>query len=157
MLETLKQFLADLTGEAKRQEHFRDDDYRLAAAALLIHVCSVDGEMSGVERVKLHAVLRDRFGLDDGATAELIDAAVAADQEAVDLYHFTSLINRSLDEEGRRRVVEMMWELIYADGRVTEFEENVVWRASDLLGVSSRERIEIKHRVASEQRGDAEA
>jgi uncharacterized tellurite resistance protein B-like protein len=157
MLESLKQFLNDLTGEAKRQEHFRDDDYRLAAAALLIHICSVDGEMSAVERDKLHVVLRDRFRLDDAATAELIDAAAAADQEAVDLYHFTSLINRSLDEEGRRRVVEMMWELIYADGRVTEFEENVVWRASDLLGVSSRERIEIRHRVAAEQGGDPEA
>ena len=157
MLESLKQFLTDLTGEAKRQEHFRDDDYRLAAAALLIHVCSVDGEMSAVERDKLHAVLRDRFSLDDVATAALIDAAATADEESVDLYHFTSLINRSLDAAGRRRVVEMMWELIYADGRVTEFEENVVWRASDLLGVSSRERIEIRHRVAAEQRRDAEA
>ena len=42
----------------------------------------------------------------------------------------------------------MMWELVYADGRVTEFEENVVWRAADLLAISSRDRIELKHRVA---------
>jgi uncharacterized tellurite resistance protein B-like protein len=42
----------------------------------------------------------------------------------------------------------MMWELVYADGSVTEFEDNVVWRASDLLGISSRDRIELKHRVA---------
>lgn len=153
MLESLKQFLADLAGEAKQQDHFGDDDYRLAAAALLIHVCSVDGDMSAVERDKLHALLKQRFSLDDRTTAELIDAATAADHEAVDLYHFTSLINRSLDGEGRGRVVEMMWELIYADGRITEFEENVVWRASDLLGVSSRERIEIRHRVAAEQEG----
>ena len=43
----------------------------------------------------------------------------------------------------------MMWELVYADGEVSEFEDNVVWRAADLLGVSSRDRIELKHRVAS--------
>jgi uncharacterized tellurite resistance protein B-like protein len=67
-----------------------------------------------------------------------------------DLYHFTSLLNRSLDEEGRRRMVEMMWQIVYVDGRVTEFEENVVWRAADLLGVSSRERIELRQRVAAE-------
>jgi uncharacterized tellurite resistance protein B-like protein len=42
----------------------------------------------------------------------------------------------------------MMWELVYADGKVSEFEENVVWRAADLLGVSSRERIDLRHRVA---------
>ena len=43
----------------------------------------------------------------------------------------------------------MMWELVYADGQVSEFEDNVVWRAADLLGVSSRDRIDLKHRVAA--------
>ena len=151
MLEPLKQFLADLAGGTKQQAHFAEDDYRLAAAALWIHVTAVDGDMSAVERDKLHAVLKLRFALDDTATTELIDAAIAADRDAVDLYHFTSLINRALDEDGRLRMVEMMWEMIYADGRVTEFEENVVWRASDLLGISSRSRIEIRHRVAARQ------
>ena len=55
---------------------------------------------------------------------------------------------RSLDEDGRRKIVEMMWELVYVDGNVSEFEDNVVWRAADLLGVSSRDRIDLKHRVA---------
>jgi uncharacterized tellurite resistance protein B-like protein len=45
----------------------------------------------------------------------------------------------------------MMWELVYADGQVSEFEDNVVWRAADLLGVSSRDRIDLKHRVAATQ------
>jgi uncharacterized tellurite resistance protein B-like protein len=52
------------------------------------------------------------------------------------------------------RIVEMMWELVYADGRVSEFEENVVWRAADLLAISSRDRIELKHRVASRASAD---
>ena len=58
---------------------------------------------------------------------------------------------RSVNEEGRLRIVEMMWELVYADGQVSEFEDNVVWRAADLLGVSSRDRIDLKHRVAGRQ------
>ena len=45
----------------------------------------------------------------------------------------------------------MMWEMIYADGQVSEFEDNVVWRAADLLGISSRDRIDLKHRVAERQ------
>jgi uncharacterized tellurite resistance protein B-like protein len=151
MLEPLKHFLADLAGGAKQQAHFADHDYRLAAAALLIHVITVDGAMSAVERDKLHGMLKQRFVLDDIATTELIEAAAAADRDAVDLYHFTSLINRALDEDGRLRMVEMMWEMIYADGHVTEFEENVVWRAADLLGISSRSRIELRHRVAAQQ------
>jgi uncharacterized tellurite resistance protein B-like protein len=151
MLDSLKQFLFDLSGGDKPQHRFGHDDYRLAAAALLVHVCTIDGDMSTTGREKLHSVLEYRFGLDEAGTTELVDAAMAADREAVDLYHFTSLINRSLDEEGRKRVVEMMWQIIYADGHVTEFEDNVVWRASDLLGVSSRERIEIRQRVAAER------
>jgi uncharacterized tellurite resistance protein B-like protein len=58
---------------------------------------------------------------------------------------------RSVDEDGRKRIVEMMWELVYADGNVSEFEDNVVWRAADLLGVSSRDRIHLKHRIAQDQ------
>jgi uncharacterized tellurite resistance protein B-like protein len=75
--------------------------------------------------------------------------------EAVDLYHFTSVIMRSLDEAGRLRIVEMMWELVYADDNVSEFEDNVVWRAADLLGVSSRDRLELKRQVASRRSAPA--
>jgi uncharacterized tellurite resistance protein B-like protein len=56
---------------------------------------------------------------------------------------------REVNEAGRLKIVEMMWELVYADGAVSEFEDNVVWRAADLLAVSSRDRIELKHRVAA--------
>jgi uncharacterized tellurite resistance protein B-like protein len=105
--------------------------------------------MSDLERDQMHAVVKRQFGLDEATTDELVAEATEAEHEAVDLYHFTSLINRSLDEDGRRRIVEMMWEIIYADGRVTEFESNLMWRAADLLGISSRERIELGQRVAS--------
>ena len=90
--------------------------------------------MTDAERDKLRAVLKSRFALDDAATDELIDVGTLAENEAVDLYHFTSLINRSLDEPGRLGIVEMMWEIVFADGRVNEFEDNLMWRAADLLG-----------------------
>lgn len=150
MLHTIRSFIAELAGDAKPADRFEDNDYRLAAAALLVHALVVDGIISPVERRKLHSVLKYRFNLEDAATDELIDEAMLVEGEAVDLYRFTSLINRSLDEEGRRRIVEMMWELIYADGRVNEFEDNLVWRVADLLGISSRERIELKQQVAAD-------
>jgi uncharacterized tellurite resistance protein B-like protein len=154
MLETLKNFLTDLTGGAKPPERFAENDYRLAAAALLVHAATIDGTMTAAEGDKLKAVLKHCFALDDAATAELIDEATAAEHEAVDLYHFTSTINHKLDEDGRRRIVEMMWEVIYADGRLNEFEDNLVWRAADLLNVSSRDRVDIRRRVAGERAFD---
>ncbi len=152
MFEAFRKFLADVTDGAKQPIHFAENDYRLAAAALLVHAAAIDGDLSEVERDKLHAVIKRRFDLDDATTDVLVAEATEAEHEAVDLYHFTSLINRSLDEDGRRRMVEMMWEIAFADGHAGEFEDNLLWRAADLLGVSAHDRIELRHRVAS-QRG----
>lgn len=149
MLDRLRQFISDVVSPTGTEHRtFDEGDYRLAAAALLIHVISLDGPPSEAEMGKLHALLEHRFELDPGTAAALIADATVVEGEAVDLYHFTSVIMRSVAEDGRLRIIEMMWELVYADDHVSEFEENVVWRAADLLGISSRERINLKHRVA---------
>jgi uncharacterized tellurite resistance protein B-like protein len=153
MFASIRKFLADVSEGGKHPRHFEHNDYRLAAAALLVHAAAVDGNMSAVERDKLHAIIKLRFGLDQEETDELVAEATEAEHDAIDLYGFTSLINRALDEDGRRRIVEMMWEMVYADGRVSEFESNLIWRAADLLGISSRDRIELRRRVA-DARGD---
>ena len=150
MLDGLRQFIADVVSPSAHADRaFDDTGYRLAATALLIHVISIDGEPSETERRKLHSLIESRFGLDRGTADHLIASATLVEGEAVDLYHFTSVIMRSVDEEGRLRIVEMMWELVYADGEVSEFEDNVVWRAADLLAVSSRDRINLKRRIAA--------
>jgi uncharacterized tellurite resistance protein B-like protein len=153
MFESFKSFISDFVDGDKHPSQFAEDDYRLAAAALLVHAAAIDGEMSRSERDALHAIIKKRFNLDDAATNELIDKATAAEQESVDLYHFTHLLNRALDEDGRAKIVEMMWEIVYADGQRDELEDNLLWRAADLLGVSARERIELRRRVGGESAG----
>src|SRR5262249_23585231 len=105
MFEAFKQFLSDVTEGGKHPRHFAENDYRLAAAALLVHAAAIDGNISEAERDKLHQVIKRRFDLDDATTDELVAEATEAEREAIDLYHFTKLINRSLDEDGRRRLV----------------------------------------------------
>ncbi len=150
MFEAFKHFVTEFAAGAKHPSAFGDDDYRLAAAALLVHAAAIDGEMSQSERDKLHAVIQQHFQLGDAATAELIEKATAAEHEAVDLYHFTHLLNRVLDEPGRAKVIEMMWQIVYADGSRDELEDNLLWRAADLLGVSQRERIALRRRIGGE-------
>jgi uncharacterized tellurite resistance protein B-like protein len=153
MFAAFKSFISDIVEGDKHPSHFAEDDYRLAAAALLVHAASIDGAMLPSERDKLHAVIKQRFALDDAATEELIAKATAAEHESVDLYHFTHVLNRTLNEEGRARVIEMMWEIVYADGRRDELEDNLLWRAADLLGISPGERIALRRRVAGEDAG----
>jgi uncharacterized tellurite resistance protein B-like protein len=155
MLDRLRHFIADVvSSETPEHRSFDETGCKLAATALFVHIISLDGTPSDVEIRKLHELIETRFGLDPGTANKLIEAATRVEGDAVDLYRFTSVIMRSLNDEDRLRIVEMMWELVYADGHVSEFEENVVWRAADLLAVSSRDRIELKHRVGKRSAAD---
>jgi uncharacterized tellurite resistance protein B-like protein len=154
MFEVFKKFVSDLADGETHPSQFADNDYRLSAAALLIHAAAIDGAISDLEHERLHAVIKRWFDLDETATDELVRKATEVEDKSIDLYHFTSLLGRTLDEDGRRRVIEMMWEIVYADGRVSEFEDNLIWRAADLLGVSTRERVELRQRVAASRGHD---
>ena len=151
MFESFKKLIADVSDGGKHPSRFDDGDYRLAAAALLIHAACIDGDSSPVERDKIHAMIKQRFNLDDAVADKLIAEAAEVEQKSIDLYHFTTRLNRSLDDARRARVVEMMWQIVFADGTVTEFEDNLIWRAADLLGISRDERIALRERVASQK------
>ena len=151
MFDTLKSILGDKSG---RRDEPPAMDERLATAALLVHTIAVDGEIKPREKQALHDALTHRFGLTRSEADDLIARARERDNEAVDLYGFTSVLKRSLEPEGRERVIEMMWEIVYADGGVHEFEDNMVWRVAELLGVSSRDRIRLRKRIEARAGGD---
>jgi uncharacterized tellurite resistance protein B-like protein len=148
LFRSIKTLISDLMGGARPRG--QDQGYKLATAALLTRVATVHNEMSVARRERLHTLLKSAFGLDDSTAAQLIEESVAVNRNAIDLYHFTRELNEVLDDEGRRRTVRLMWEIVYADGNVNEFEANIIWRASDLLGVSSRQRVELRQLVSAE-------
>jgi uncharacterized tellurite resistance protein B-like protein len=149
MLKEIRRLFADLHGEGKHFSHFDGDDYRVAAAALLVHVAMLDHDLTGPAREKLRGLLMAQFSLTGELADELIEAAMAADRDAVDFYHFTSLLMRNLDEQGRLRIVEMLWNMAFVDGAISEFEDSVMWRVADLLAVSPRDRIALRQQVVN--------
>src|SRR5258708_22545964 len=112
MFDAFRKFLSACTAGDKHPSRFEGDDYRLAASALLVHAAAIDGEISQVGRDKLHAVIKRRFGLDEAATDQLLVEATAAEQQAVDLYRFTSLVNPAPDEAGRPRILQRVAEIV---------------------------------------------
>ncbi|MFA6266465.1 MAG: TerB family tellurite resistance protein [Pseudolabrys sp.] len=154
MFDAIMKFIGERYEDESRAADFGDTDYRLAAAALLVHTAAIDGSISDVEHARLHDVIKQRFKLDDEAADKLLARAEEADEKAIDLYHFTTRLNRALDDKQRARIVEMMWQVVFADGQVTEFEDNLIWRAADLLHVSREERIALRTRVAGEKIAD---
>ena len=151
MLQALKKLISDVTDGHSHPDRFADGDYRLAAAVLLVHTANIDGNFADGERTRLRAIIQQNFNLDDAAADELIAEAIEAERRSIDLYQFTSKLNRTLDEKGRARIVEMMWQIVFADGLVSEFEDNLIWRAADLLGISREERIALRERVSAQR------
>jgi uncharacterized tellurite resistance protein B-like protein len=151
MLGPIKNLISNLVGDAGAQSRSKDNDGRLATAALLTRVATVHGEMSKVRKKKLHAILKPCFALDDIAIDQLIEDSAEIDRTAVDLYHCTRQLTKVLDDQGRRHVVRMMWEIVCADGKVNALEDNIIRRAADLLRVSSRQRVELRQRVSADR------
>jgi uncharacterized tellurite resistance protein B-like protein len=136
MLDSFFALIQNLAGEAPPA--FEEGDYRLAAAALMIHVMSVDGQVTEAEEAKLRALLASSFAMSAADTDRLIEAAKGFEQESVDMTTFTGILRRALDEPARRRIVALMWDLVLADGQALESEDVTVTRAAELLGVSAR-------------------
>ena len=144
-----KEFVDRVAGDQRPVRNLREEELRLAAAALLVHASMIDGHVDPVERRKLKALLQERFDLGGDEVRPLLEVADAREIESVDLYRFTSVLCRELDQDGRQRIVEMLWEVVMADGVVHEFEANLVWRAAELLGVSTRDRVRLRKAVES--------
>jgi uncharacterized tellurite resistance protein B-like protein len=141
MLDRILNFLKELpSGESNRRK-LSADDPRIAAAALMYHVMDADGVRQDAEWERLKQALTETFGVTGAALDELIAAGSAADEEAIDLYAFTSVLKRHLEPEQRVEFIGLMWNIAYADGQLDELEDNTLWRVADLLGVDSRDRV----------------
>lgn len=136
MLRRIADFFTAIV-EGRSSARFAPDDYRLAAAVMLVQVSAVDGDVAPVERGKLGLLLGPAFDLSPRETEDLIEAALAAGRENADIADFAAILARALEPADRERIVAMMWDLALVDGHAGEFEESAIARAARLLGVES--------------------
>lgn len=149
MLKEIASLLDRLTG-ATSGEALGEDDLRVATAALLIHVMAIDGEVTEAESKQLRALLAGHFDLADAELNRLLVEAEREEQEAVDIYRFTSALRDRLPLEQKRDLIAIMWRLVYADGKLEPLEDNLIWRTAELLAVPARDRMQLKQMVRAE-------
>jgi uncharacterized tellurite resistance protein B-like protein len=147
MLERLLSFMKDLPSGRGKAALGTADDPRIAAAALMVHLMDADGVRHSEESESLQRALSAAYGISGAALDALLTAGEEADQEAVDLYAFTSVLKRHLDEKARVEFIGIMWDVVYADGELHELEDNIVWRVAELIGVDRRDRIAARQRA----------
>ena len=148
MFDLLKTFFTDeSSGHNESGLDLDGDDHRLAEAALMFHVIAADGRITDSEQARMKEILIGQYDLSESEFIQLFEAARNADAEAVDLYRFTTLLKKRLDREQRIAIIEHMWEMVFADGKMHELEDNVVWRIAQLMEVETQDRIAMKQRV----------
>lgn len=148
MLRRLKDFLQVRKGRAAAGDgRHSTAELHLAAAALLVEAALIDDSFDEVERARVGALLSGRFELDASEVESLIEAAEVRVESASGLHGFTSEIRRHFDHAERIAMIEMLWDVVYADGVLHDFEANMLRRVTGLLYVTDRESGEARKRV----------
>lgn len=133
--------------DAGDPETHRADGRALAAAVLMVEAARLDGNFDESERRSIRSLVTDRFGLDDAEADDLIAEAETVHDDSNHLVRFTRAIKETCPPEERVAIVEMLWEVVYADGVLHDYEANLLRRVGGLIYVSDRDRGAARKRV----------
>ena len=123
---------------------------RVATAVLLVEVARADFIIVLSEKLRLRELLEQQFHLSTQELDALLEEAEADADRMVSIQHVTRLLNEHYDHAMKRQVVEMMWQLVYADGEKDHYEEHLIRQVADLLYVSHSEFIQARHKAEAE-------
>lgn len=123
----------------------RDGAIRNATAVLMVDVARADYEFDADEFDSLLRLIQAHFDLSAEDAATLVNAADERVDGLTSLHDFTQLLHNNLDEQEKARVVGLLWQIAYADGRLDKYEDALVLKISDLLHVSRGKVMQLKH------------
>lgn len=125
----------------------REDDLRIATCALFLEIANIDDEFSDEERESILRIIRQEYGLSEDHAIELARRAMSQLEGSIDLWGFTNLINENYSEDEKQRVVELLWRVVYADGKLDKHEDYLMHKVAQLLRLSNKQMIAAKLKV----------
>ena len=146
MIDLVKKFFGE-TKKATNADKHTSHDIRVATCALLLEMAHIDGEFSDSERNRISSILERDYQLSDEHALELTKVANKELDGSVDLWQFTNLINRNYPLEEKIRIIEMVWEIAYTDGKLDKHEDYLVHKLAKLLHLTHKQLIEAKLKV----------
>lgn len=120
---------------------------QVATCALLLEVANSDDEFCDIERDNIIQILKRDFQLSDEYAQELIELSDKERKESIDLWQFTHLINEHYSLEEKIKIIEMVWKVIYADGKLDKYEDHLAHKLSNLLKLTHKQLIDAKLKV----------
>ncbi len=147
MFDALRSFFQRYAAPAGPEPDDRAQRLAVATCALLLEVANADQEFSADERETVTAMARERFGLTGPQLDELLALAEERRQRSTDLFEFTQLIAESYDRQQKLAILELLWRVVYSDGRLEAHEDALLHKLAHLLGLRHDELIAIKLKV----------
>ncbi len=148
MINRIKSFFVDHHARSDAADrHHSVDEFHLAAAALLVHAASVDAHFGDDERAMIMKLIETRLDLTAEEARVLFDAAHEAADRSIQLHGFTHAVKNGFSYDERVGLIEMLWEVVYADGKLDEFESQLMRRIGGLIYVDDRDRGMARKRV----------
>ena len=156
MLQSIKRFFEErVAAEAAEAEpETREHGLRLAAAALLFEIVRADAEVKDEERTVVRAAIQGTFGLTKEESEELMRLAEEESRQAASVYEFTQLIDKAFTPQQKKRVVELLWLVAFADAEKHAHEEHLVRKIAGLLHVPHPDFIDAKIRARAESQNE---
>ena len=145
-MDLFKKFFGKAASSAGKEEENRHD-VRIAACALLVEMGQIDGEFSDDEQKHLIDHLKNEHDLSNEDAKELMDTAHKELDGSIDLWRFSNLINQNYSHDEKNRIMEMIWRVVYADGKLDKHEDYLVRKMATLLRLSHTEMIDAKLKV----------
>lgn len=146
MLAKLKNFFDQHLDPAQPNQD-PQQSLQLATAALFIEMARADFSIDEVEQKRLKNLLNEQFDLDAAQLEELMSLANSEVENASSLYQFTRLINDNYKNADKLILIEQLWQVAYADGEISKYEESLLRKVCDLLYVSHSDFIACKHKA----------
>jgi len=145
MLDTFKRIFK--TGESISSKEDQERKLEITTCVILIEAATADSKLSKEELQKIIDLLKTKFQMTDSSVNELIEASRKERESSPGLWHFTNLINENLSLDEKYELMEMVWNVIYSDKTLDEFENYVAHELLHLLRLDHPKFIEIKLKV----------
>lgn len=147
MIDTIKRFFDKRTTISQDPNVTSDHDIRIATCAILLEMANIDDEFSASEKEDIISILKKNYNLSEENATELVKATEEELKSSIDLWRFTNLINQNYTLEEKIEIIETVWKVAYADGKLDKHEDYLVHKLANLLRLTHKQLIDAKLKV----------
>ena len=131
MINLLKNFF-----ESKEIDNNHKDSNLELLCGLMIEAANSDGDIGAEEIKKIRETLINIFKENPDEVDSVLEQSIENSNNSKSLYYYSSKINKNYSEEKKILLIEILWEIVLADGQLHDYESSIIRRLSGLLYIS---------------------